>query len=248
MDYLLGYREQSLRKSKKSSNKFLKKSVQQGAALPSALMSPSRCDVLITSFKILLKSFASILRASSGVTRSALIMFADVFHQKSSMAIAEKDHINCVVIVKQQSSYSSANFRPLRIKTLEPRNDFDLAVDELIPFLLNMISERERSRPVTLGGGGGGGAMLAKYAATGEATGGHGTGNEESDDGSVSGGGAVSAPSSVVILNESGKLKGGKKNRWLLEQTASEKTQEFVRKLGAAPGYSLDVKDKPWRR
>lgn len=245
MDYLLGYREQSLRKSKKSSNKFLKKSVQQGAALPSALMSPSRCDVLITSFK------------GSATEKLCLNITRELWSHKirtdyvrgcvsseELMAIAEKDHINCVVIVKQQSSYSSANFRPLRIKTLEPRNDFDLAVDELIPFLLNMISERERSRPVTLGGGGGGGAMLAKYAATGEATGGHGTGNEESDDGSVSGGGAVSAPSSVVILNESGKLKGGKKNRWLLEQTASEKTQEFVRKLGAAPVYSLDVKDE----
>lgn len=245
MDYLLNYREQSLRKSKKSSVKFLKNSVQQEAAVvpTSALMRPSRCDVLITSFKASAteKLCLNILRELWSQHIHADYI-RDCVSSEELVAIAEKDHINCVVIVKQQSSYSSANFRPLRIKTLEPKHDFDLAVDELIPFLLNMVSDRDRLKPTSLGNGAN--MLLTKYTVAGDTTGGgHGTLNEESDDGTATVGGTTAAPSSVVILNESGKLKGGKKNRWLLEQTASEKTQDFLRKLGAAPVYSLDVKD-----
>ncbi|ANB11525.1 serine/threonine-protein kinase GCN2 [Sugiyamaella lignohabitans] len=50
--------------------------------------------------------------------------------------------------------------------------------------------------------------------------------------------------SKITVLNESGKLKGGKKNRWLLEENCRTGLNRYLKNLASAPVYSLDVKEE----
>jgi len=47
----------------------------------------------------------------------------------------------------------------------------------------------------------------------------------------------------VIVLNESGKLKGGRKNKWQLEERGSEARAQLLAELAAAPIISLDLRD-----
>lgn len=183
-----------------------------------------RCQVLVTSFSEgniqgLCMDLVRLLWAS-GISSDLVRNFQS---SEELIKYAEKEHVIFVVVVKQLHSFSMSNkaFKPLRVKTVATKVDTDLAVDELLPFVLAETNDRVSSNR---------GEFLTPAPEVG--------GNEDD----------VAAPTQqagnrVVILHESGRIKGGRKNMWLLEERCREAMQNYMGELASAPIVTLDLKD-----
>lgn len=254
IEYLKAYRDMSLKKRSKKSSKFLTPSAKQDSA---TLDIDPRCDVLISSFNVSnTKTLCLSLLQKLWSHNIGADFVSNCASSEELVAIAEKDGIDWAVIVKQQSSFStSSNFKPLRLKSISTKTDVDLELDELVPHLMMMISDRDRNKSLSSSG------SYATRPTHNHASHHHSnsltnkakfpiTFDKSQLDGGLTtrGSGADEALSAinktVVILSESGKIKGGKKNRWLLEDNAKNKVSDFVKDISAAPIYSLDVKDE----
>ncbi|PRT54105.1 eIF-2-alpha kinase GCN2 [Wickerhamiella sorbophila] len=184
-----------------------------------------RCQVLVTSFSDgniqgLCMDLVRLLWAS-GISSDLVRNFQS---SEELIKYAEKEHVIFVVVVKQLHSFSMSNkaFKPLRVKTVATKVDTDLAVDELLPFVLAETNERVSNNRSD---------FLTPAPEVG--------GNE--DDATVS---TQQAGNRVVILHESGRIKGGRKNMWLLEERCREAMQNYMGELANAPIVTLDLKDE----
>lgn len=249
MEYLIAYRDLSLKKMSKKSSKFLVPSAQQDSA---KFNIPSRCDVLITSFNVSnTKTLCLNLLHKLWDRNIGADFVSNCVSTEELTLTAEKDGIDWVVIVKQQSSFStSSTFKPLRLKTISTKTDIDLELEELVPQLNMMISDRDRNKASTSTGPfsprvthahlSGSSMNKSKFPIAFDKA----ALDNPSTARAVSSEDGVSSNKNVVILSESGKIKGGKKNRWLLEDNAKDKVSGFIKDLSSAPIYSLDVKDE----
>lgn len=184
-----------------------------------------RCQVLVTSF-----SEGNIQGLCMDLVRHlwASGISSDLvrnFHSSEELLkYAEREHIRFVVVVKQLHSFSMANkmFKPLRVKTVATKADTDLSVEDLVPFVL--AESDDRASMVR-------GELLSPAPDV--------TGNEDENAG-------LPQPvgNRVVILHESGRIKGGRKNKWLLEERCREAMQNYLGELANAPIIALDLKDE----
>lgn len=181
------------------------------------------------------------------------------------VAEAQEGQIPLVIMIKQTNSHtalsSSNTFKPLRIKRVavntsaQSLGDVDLTFSELIPFIQNELSHLELNDAASSGPNLQ--SPLAKLASmnnsvAGEIVNGMSAGSNGNSAGS-NGSSGNSGPSSVdqvlsankvLVLNESSKLKGGRKNRWQLEEKSAEARTNFLTELSNAPIISLDLRDE----
>lgn len=255
MDYLMAYRDLSLKKQSKKSSKFLTSEAKQDT---STFDIPPRCDVLISSFNVSnTKTLCLNILQNLWNHNIGADFVSNCISSEELVAVAEREGIDWCVIVKQQASFStSSNFKPLRLKTISTRADVDLDLEELVPHIMMMISDRDRAKSMNT-------ASLAPSRIAPN----HTSHAHHHHSNSVSKKFPISfdknaldassprnsvnleelpplASSDVNILSESGKIKGGKKNKWLLEETAKAKASSFIQSVSNSPIYSLDVKDE----
>lgn len=230
VDSMISYRDFALKKMAKRSSRGIDSAKREEIGL---LQRP-RCDVLVTSFNtsnikgvcldILKDLWASKIRAD---------LVRQCYSTEVLVDMAEKEGINWVVVVKQLHSYhSSGNFKPLRVKNISQKIDVDLALSDLIPHLMMEISERDRSSSAVRG------MAIQKQTSTTNLP------SAAPVDGGGEGSKLPTIQSKVTILNQSRKLKGGKKNQWQLAETCKEALEQYMGSLSKAPIYSLDVKDE----
>lgn len=219
-----------------------------------------RCDVLVTSFN------------SSNNQDNCLKILKMLWDQgikvdfiqnagssEQVLDLAEAENINFIVIVKQQASFSTPkNFKPIRIKGTSPRVDIDVTTDELIPKLNILLTTKDKSskdiflhhRSSSLSSNGNYHASNKQQSSSlvGNSVGtGGGMSGLDSKDSIGSGGDLNSSdkswqPNKITILSE-GKVKGGKKNQWKIEENARTSVSRLFQELSIAPVYSLDVKN-----
>lgn len=233
IDMMISYRDSQLRKLTKHSR----------ATVPDDSLQPwlkSRCDVLISSFStsnikglcldILRDLWAHGIRAD---------LVREVHSSEMLVSMARQDGINWLVVVKQLNSYTQSNFKPLRVKNLNHRSDIDLGFDELIPHLLVELDKSTTGRAATHAARTGPGQIVSEIDmdSTIKSPQLVGLGGGDSSTGSM----AIS--NKINVIAEAGKLKGGKKNRWQLEENCKAGVNNFLALVGNAPIYSLDVWD-----
>lgn len=250
MDYFMAYRDLSNKKRSKKSAKFLTPVAKQDT-----FNIPPRCDVLISSFNVSnTKTLCLRLLQNLWNHNIGADFVSNCISSEELVAVAEKEGIDWCVIVKQQSSFStSSNFKPLRLKTISTKVDVDLDLEELVPHIMMMISERDRTKPLNSN------SLFSPRPTSNHISHHHSNSMSKKfpipfDKTLLEGPSSPRAMSidepnsgaskNVTILSESGKIKGGKKNRWLLEETAKSKVNSFVKDISNAPVYSLDVKDE----
>lgn len=252
IEAMIGYRDFALKKQAKRSSRGTDSANRRNDEL--LAWSRPRCDVLVASFNTS-QIKGTCLDLLHNLWQNGIR--ADLVRQCHSsdvlVKMAEADGINWVVVVKQMNTYStSSSYKPLRVKNISQKIDTDLTMEELIPHLFMEISDRDR--------------ITSTRAGTSSATSGSNNPAIKSSmgkrdpPGTTSNSNSTASPiredsagpenrfsfelnNRINILNESRKLKGGKKNRWLLEDSCKEGLKKFIGELANAPIYSLDVKD-----
>jgi eukaryotic translation initiation factor 2-alpha kinase 4 len=233
IDLMIVYRDSLLRKLSRHSK-------EKSSPIDETLQPwmKSRCDILISSF-----SAANIRGICLDVLRDLWShgiradLVREVHSSEMLVKMAAQDGINWLVVVKQLNSYAQSNFKPFRVKNLAQKIDIDLGFDELIPHLLMELSaERNGGRLGPIGN-----RQVATLApeldidaSTIKSPRIAGLGDSSN---------AVAMSNKINILSEAGRLKGGKKNRWLLEENCKAGVNNFLGLLSNAPIYSLDVWD-----
>lgn len=188
-----------------------------------------RCQVLITTFheSNLTSACAELLRIlwANGIS-------ADVVRRTSSseelIRIASTQNVPIVVVVKQIHAFAPKTFKPLKVRDIISKIDADMTASELVSFVVAEYGRRNAS------------SAPLSIAATGPST--IATQLQSSTEPAKSNDEAGSEHR-IIILSESGKMKGGKKNRWLLEDRCHQAASRFLSDLSNAPLISLDLRD-----
>lgn len=240
IDAMIGYRDFALKKQAKRSSRGIEMKNDDLTA-----WTKPRCDVLVASFTTS-NIKGTCLDILQNLWRNGIR--ADLVRQCQSsevlVKLAEADGINWVVVVKQMNSYSaSSGYKPLRVKNISQKIDTDLGIDELTPHLLMEISERERNIASSIMRHGSSQQHSAVNTTIKASQSGTSSPLREDSTG-LENNIKFDLNNKISILNESRKLKGGKKNRWLLEDKCKEGLKKFISELSSAPIYSLDVKDE----
>lgn len=249
-DSMVSYRESRLRRKSKQEEKS-----KRGLSFEQLYWLEPRCDVLVCTSKeggnrdncmeVLNLLWSNSIKAD----------YIPHARQSEQLAVAEAENVNFILSIRQPSASASKNFRPFRIVTVSPRDNTDVTHEEVVPKLVTLLRERcAKSSLATDGPGFGFSSLPTSYLNTSLKT--LGNNNSTSSAGS---GGKLDQPNSgytngsgaavhgskkkVKILSE-GKVKGGKKNIWKIEQEALESINKFKDELNNSEAYySLDVKD-----
>lgn len=249
---------------------MVSKQLQQQLHAPNHMQSTNkllitpRCQVLISSLNdtCLREQGVDTARVLWSIGISTDIVWG-VSSNEDVVAEAQEGQIPLVIMIKQTNSHtalsSSNSFKPLRIKRVavngstQSLGDVDLNFSELIPFIQNELGHLESNDsngPTTQ-------SPLAHLASAsnsvvGEIVNGM-SGSNHNNAGSAGTNGNTGLPSveevlsanKVLVLNESSnKVKGGRKNRWQLEEKSAEARTNFLAELGNAPIISLDLRDE----
>lgn len=188
-----------------------------------------RCQVLITTFheSNLTTACAELLRLlwTSGVS-------ADLVRRTSSSeelaSIASSQNVPVVVVVKQMHAFAPETFKPLKVRSIPQRFEADMTPTELVSFILAEYGRRNASSaqlPVPAISMSSPAVPLQTLVSPAKSEG-------EAD-----------SEHKIIILSESGKLKGGRKNRWFFEEKCDQAASKYIRELGSAPLISLDLRD-----
>lgn len=237
VDSMSLYRDSTLKKIAKRNLRGLETS--EDSLLP---WTKSRCDVIVTSFNTtnIKELCVDVLQKlwSHGIK-------ADIIRQSQSTeevtATAKREGVNWIIVVKQINSYStSSNFKPIRLKNIAKKTDVDVTIMELVPQLMIEMAERYRAQAPLLPT-----TVLSSNAISNSLQEDEEKLIFQSTLGSLDAVNTVNASSKVVVLtNESRKLKGGKKNKWLVEEKCKDALKQYLTDLSNAPIFSLDVKDE----
>lgn len=144
---------------------------------------------------------------------------------EDAMIQAMKENVPLLVIVKQAHAQTSANnnFKPLRVRRLNNTgsqilSETDIKFSELALFVHNELG-------TSVSASNDSDVMIANSS--------EGITNVDFN----------SSSDRVLILNEVGKLKGGRKNKWQLEERSVEARTNFLNELNNMPIVSLDLRD-----
>lgn len=231
------------------------KNKSRSFANPDAWTEP-RCDVLVCTSKVggNKENCLSVLNLLWGASiRADCIQDT---RQSDQIAAAEADNVPFICSLRQPSSSAPKNFKPVRIITLSTREHVDTTLQEVVPKLTTMIREWKDKIQLSVGN-----SRRAVFSHTpgpssiefsSNASGGIAGANSMLSQGSVAdsgetlfanGNNLTNGAKKVKILSE-GKLKGGKKNKWKIEQEAIASITRFKNELNNSEAYySLDVKD-----
>lgn len=233
-DAMHAYREAAVKKAaRKGSRQTLASSV---TSLAGPWIKP-RCDVLVTSFNpATIKGLCvDILRDLWAAGISADLV-SQVLSSEALVDLASRDSINWVVVAKQSNAYTaSVNYKPVRVKNIAAKTDVDLAIDELVGHLQLEIAERNKAVAQQTGTRG----KKTVVAAPGPSA--DTTGSVQPADETAT---SASSANRITILNESGRLKGGKKNRWLVEEKCRDGLSAYLSSLASLPVYTVDVREE----
>lgn len=205
----------------------LKQQMQQQQMQPYFKASvPSRCQVLVSSLsETSLKDQG--LEAIKILWRHGINadLIRNAATAEDAMAQAMKESVPLIVMVKQMHAQSTINnkFKPLRVRRLNNNcsqvlSETDIRFSELASFVHNEL-------------GLGAGAFNDSDMTLANSS--EGMSNAEFN----------ASSDRVLILNELGKLKGGRKNKWQLEERSAEARANFLNELNNMPIVSLDLRD-----
>lgn len=231
-----------------------------------------RCDVLVCTSKVSKNKDNCLELLKMLWSASIKADYILQTRQSDQIALAEAENVPFIVCLRQPSASASKNFKPVRIISLPSKDNMDLALEDVIPKLVALIRGREaelitmirnkETKAKSFKGIGPRGVIFSSYASGSvpveylssnsganigfgsTASGGSGRAAESDEQTSFANvNNLANGAKKVKVLSE-GKLKGGKKNKWKIEQEAIASITEFKNDLNISEAYySLDVKD-----